>query len=121
MYILQRKSPFRLQISLSAFFAKLLKFSIENLKNGLCKWCKSAIKHKFRLNFDTFLWKTSSSNITSDDKNDKQILKFIKTCASGLTFAQNFYLQKNSIFGIKSASLRKISLFAVNDLLFLPF
>ena len=33
----------------------------------------------------------------------------------------SLYLQKNSIFGIKSASLRKISLFAVNDLLFYLF
>ena len=34
LHILQRKSPFCLQISLFAFFAKLLKFS-RNLKNGL--------------------------------------------------------------------------------------
>ena len=33
----------------------------------------------------------------------------------------SLYLQKNSIFGIKSASLHKISLFAVNDLPFYPF
>ena len=33
----------------------------------------------------------------------------------------SFCLQKNSIFCIKSASLRKISLFAVNDLLFFLF
>ena len=33
----------------------------------------------------------------------------------------SLYLQKNSIFGIKSASLHKISLFAVNDLLFYLF
>ena len=51
-------------------------------------------------------------------KMTNKILKFIKTCASGLNFAQHFYLQKNSIFGIKSASLHKISRFAYN---FLPF
>ena len=33
----------------------------------------------------------------------------------------SLYLQKNSIFGIKSASLHKISRFAVNDLLFYLF
>ena len=33
----------------------------------------------------------------------------------------SLYLQKKSIFGIKSASLRKISVFAVNGLLFYLF
>ena len=53
LHILQRKSPFYLQISLFAFFAKLLKFS-RKFEKWSCK-CKSAVKHKFRLNFDTFL------------------------------------------------------------------
>ena len=120
LHILQRKSPFCLQISVFAFFAKLLKFS-RKLEKWSCKWCKSAIEHNFRLNFDTFFGKLPLKT-TSDDKNDKQILKFIKTCVSGLTVANiSLYLQKNSIFGLKSASLRKISLFAVNDLLFYLF
>ena len=60
--------------------------------------------------------------MTKKKKNDIQILKFIKTCASGLTFAQHFSLcRKTSICGIKSASLHKISLFAVSDLLFYLF
>ena len=49
---------------------------------------------------------------------------FIKTCPSELSFAQHFsslYLHKNSIFSIKSASLHKISLSAVNDVLFYLF
>ena len=45
-----------------AFFAKLLnvswKFEKWSCKHG--KWCKSAVKHKFRLNIDTFFGKTSS-------------------------------------------------------------
>ena len=54
LHILQRKSPFCLQISLFTFFAKLLKFS-RKFEKWFCKWCKSAVKNKFRLNFDTSL------------------------------------------------------------------
>ena len=53
LHILQRKSPFCLQISLFAFFAKLLKFT-RKFEKWSCKWCKSAVKNKSRLNFDTF-------------------------------------------------------------------
>ena len=105
--ILQRKSPFCLQISLFAFFAKLLKFN-RKFEKWSCKWCKSAIKHKFRLNFDTFL-ENFLLKLTSDDKNDKQILKFIKTCTSGLTFAQHF-----SLFAEKLYFWHKICKFAQN-------
>ena len=55
LHILQRKSSFSLQISLSAFFAKLRISSVENLKNGLVSGVNPAVKHKFRLKFDTFL------------------------------------------------------------------
>ena len=37
-----------------AFFAKLLKFC-RKFEKWSCKWCKSAVKHKFWLNLDTFL------------------------------------------------------------------
>ena len=102
LHILHRKSPFCLQISLFAFFAKLLKLS-RKFEKWSYKWCKSAVKHKFRLNFDT-----SSKNITSDDKNDKQILRFIKTCTSGLS-AQHF-----SLFAEKLYFWHKICKFAQN-------
>ena len=46
LHILQHKSPFCLQVCLFAFFAKLLKFS-RKFEKWSCKWCKSAVKHKF--------------------------------------------------------------------------
>ena len=52
--ILQHKSPFCLQISLFAFFAKLLKLG-RKFEKWSCKWCKSAVKNKFRLILILFL------------------------------------------------------------------
>ena len=83
-----------------------------------CKWCKSVIKHKFRLNLILFLenfllkhnirWQEWQTNF----KIYQNLCIRVDFCTTFLSICGI-----NSIFGIKSASLRKISLFAVNDLL----
>ena len=118
LHILQHKSPFAFKSLFFAFFAKLLKFS-RKFEKWSCKWCKSAVKHKFRLNFHTFLeYFLLKHNIRWQkwQKKFKNLSKFVYP--GWLLHNISLYLQENSIFGIKSVSLCKISLFAVNDLLF---
>ena len=70
LHILQRKSPFRLQICLFAFFAKLLKFS-RKFEKWSCKWCKSAVNLDLHVLL-ILLGGKFLLNITSDDKNDRK-------------------------------------------------
>ena len=61
LHILQRKSPFLPSNFSFCLFCQATKFSRKFEKWSWCNWCKSAIKHKVRLNFDTFFFSKTSS------------------------------------------------------------
>ena len=113
---------FSLQISLFAFFAKLLKFT-SKLEKWSCKWCKSAVKHKFRLNFDFFFFENFLLKHNIRWQKWQTNFKIYQNLCIRVDFCTTCFsiCRKTLFFRIKSASLHKISLFAVNDLLFYIF